>query len=298
MVLRTHHLGYRKGDRTNRMSNLTTVCDHCHTPQNHQKDGKLYDLKPTTKKKANAAFMNIVRYRILSEAKKAHPEITISATFGSETKLNRKILQLEKSHTNDAYAMGNFHPKHRCKEVVFQKVRRNNRILSKFYDAKYIDKRDGSEKTGKQLSSGRTNRNHKLDSENLRVYRGKKLQKGRKPTRQNKYQYHTKDIVFYQGKKYVVKGTNNKGQNVQLYLYLTTNISDLTLYKKNQRTNAIPNVIEVGDKVKTEYNGKQKIFKVKSIDTNTNDVLLQGDLSVKPIDLTLVKYTSGYIKLK
>lgn len=298
MVLRTHHLGYRKCDRTNRMSNLATVCDKCHTPQNHQKGGKLYDLKPTASNKADAAFMNIVRYYVLSEAKKKHPEITITATFGSDTKMSRKELQLEKSHTNDAYAMGEFHPKHRCKEIVIQKTRRNNRILSKFYDAKYIDKRDGSEKTGKQLSSGRTNRNHKLDSENLRVYRGKKLQKGKKPVRQNKYQYQPKDTVIYQGKQYVVKGTNNKGQNVQLYLYFKTDISNVTLDKKNQRKDANPNVIEIGDKVTTKYNGKQKKFKVKEVYADTNMVLLQGDLSTKPNDLKLVKYNNGYIIVK
>jgi hypothetical protein len=38
--------------------------------------------------------------------------------------------------------MGEFHPKHRHQEEHFKKRRRNNRVLSKFYDAKYLDVRD------------------------------------------------------------------------------------------------------------------------------------------------------------
>ena len=297
-VLRTHHVGYRHGDRSNRMSNLVTVCDHCHTTKNHQEGGALYNLKSPTKKKANAAFMNVARQRIIDCAKKSHPKINISCAFGSETKMSRKNLQIEKSHTNDAYAMGEFHPKHRCNEKIFQKVRRNNRILSRFYDAKYIDRRDGLTKTGKQLSSGRTNRNHKLDSENFRVYRGKKIQKGRTATRQQVYEFKTKDIVLYQGKRYVVKGTNNKGQNVQLYLNLTADLKDLTIKTKNKRKTADPNRIEVCDKVFTEFNGKKKVFTVKNIDPTTNQVSLQADLSTKPSELKLVKYSNGYKQIK
>ena len=212
--------------------------------------------------------------------------------------MSRKNLQIKKSHTNDAYAMGEFHPKHRCKEILYQKIRRNNRILSRFYDAKYIDRRDGSTKTGKQLSSGRTNRNHKLDSENFRVYRGKKIQKGRTATRQQSYEFKTKDIVLYQGQRYVVKGTNNKGQNVQLYLNITADLKDLTIKTKNKRKTADLNCIEIGDKVFTEFNGKKKVFTVKNIDPITNQVSLQADLSTKPSELKLVKYNNGYKQIK
>lgn len=40
------------------------------------------------------------------------------------------------------------------------------------------------------------------------------------------------------------------------------------------------------------------MFKVKDIDMNANEVLLEEKLSIKPIDLTLVKYISRYIKIK
>lgn len=40
------------------------------------------------------------------------------------------------------------------------------------------------------------------------------------------------------------------------------------------------------------------MFKVKDIDMKANEVLLEKELSTKPIDLILVKYTSRYIKIK
>ena len=39
--LHEHHVGYWHGDRTDRLGNLATVCELCHTPENHQKDGAL-----------------------------------------------------------------------------------------------------------------------------------------------------------------------------------------------------------------------------------------------------------------
>jgi hypothetical protein len=68
----------------------------------------------------------------------------------------RELGQLAKTHANDAYAMGEFHPKHRHQEEHFKKRRRNNRVLSKFYDAKYLDVRDHTIKKGDQLGCNRT----------------------------------------------------------------------------------------------------------------------------------------------
>ena len=69
-----------------------------------------------------------------------------------------------KSHVYDAFVMGKYQPKHRAKPECYQKKRRNNRILEKFYDAKYIDSRDGKKKTGRQLANSRINQNHKRDT--------------------------------------------------------------------------------------------------------------------------------------
>ena len=96
----------------------------------------------------------------------------------------------------------------------------------------------------------------------------------------------------------MVKGTNNKGQNVQLYLNMTADLKDLTIKTKNKRKAADQNRIEVCDKVFTEFNGKKKVFTVKNIDPATNQVSLQADLSTKPSELKLVKYSNGYKQIK
>jgi hypothetical protein len=37
-VLQVHHIGYWKGDRTDRPANLITLCTKCHTPGKHKKN--------------------------------------------------------------------------------------------------------------------------------------------------------------------------------------------------------------------------------------------------------------------
>ena len=78
MVLRTHHIGYWKGDRSNRVSNLLTVCDKCHTQVNHQPSGKLYGLQPKSKKLPEAAFMNSVRYILVDEIYNLQEKLNVS----------------------------------------------------------------------------------------------------------------------------------------------------------------------------------------------------------------------------
>ena len=139
IILRGHHLGYWKKDRTNRLSNLATVCTKCHTSKNHKPNGKLYGLEPITKNMSSAAFMNAVRYKIVEQIKLKYPQILVSVTFGAMTKRTRNDRNIAKTHASDAYCMGEHHPKHRARTQYYQKRRRNNRVLEKFYDAKYID---------------------------------------------------------------------------------------------------------------------------------------------------------------
>lgn len=293
LVLRTHHIGYWKHDRSNRVSNLLTVCDKCHTPVNHAKGGFFYGMEPKSKGLPEPTFMNTVRYILIDSIKemlnKKNLTIGVKRTYGSMTKLKRKELGIEKSHVNDAYAMGEFHPKHRCQTKVYQKIRRNNRCLSKFYDATYIDKRDGSIKTGKELFSGRTNRNHNLDTENLHQYRGHKVLKGRTAVRTQRYPYRPKDIVLYNGKKYVVNGTNNKGQSVQMYAEETVKLNEITL-KKAKNSDATE--LALGDKVL--YN--KKTYTIKKIEDDR--VLLTGLISTNPKNLKHIKHCNGYMQIK
>lgn len=215
--LRIHHIGYLSGDRSNRMANLGSVCENCHTSKNHKPGGKLYTLKPKLKTFKGAAFMTTVRYSMIKKLKATTPDVDIKVTYGAATKLARKELNVKKTHSNDAYCMGEFHPKHRSDFKHYKKCRRNNRVLSKFYDAKYRDLRDGSVKTGVQLSCGRTSRNISRHTElNERIYRGHKISKGKFVVRRQHYQYRPGDIVWVEGKRYTVKGIISNGARIAL----------------------------------------------------------------------------------
>ena len=163
--------------------------------------------------------MTAVRWDMYQKLKEAcGDEVEFNITYGAVTKEKRKELDIKKTHSNDAYCIGEYHPKHRADFEHLQKQRRNNRILRKFYDAKYIDVRDGSTKSGVQLSCGRTNRSVSRHSElNECIYRGKKAKKGSYSIRKTHYSYRPGDTVWT--KKYgrrEVKGVMNCGATVLL----------------------------------------------------------------------------------
>ena len=217
-VLAVHHIIPRSKGGTNRLNNLLTVCTGCHTSRNHKPGGKLFGLKPVTGTLKDAAYMNIVRWQMINALREEFPEIEVFHTYGSYTKVHRRELgQLAKTHANDAYAMGEFHPKHRHQEEHFKKRRRNNRILSKFYDAKYLDVRDHTIKKGDQLGCNRTKRNVPRDNlNNERMFRGHQISNGRVSVRKQSYALQPGDTVLYQGKRYIAKGCHCNGNRIML----------------------------------------------------------------------------------
>ena len=217
VILHVHHIQYRSMGGSNRMGNLITVCDKCHTPKNHKPGGKLWNWKPRVKSFAGATFMTAVRWMMYRKVQKMYPDVEVHITYGAKTKERRRILDIPKSHVNDAFVMGSFHPKHRCRPVIFQKKRRNNRILEKFYDAKYIDSRDGSKKSGQQLFNGRTNRNHNTDTENLHKYRKEKISSGRRSIRRRRYPIQPHDIVRYHGHDTEASGCHCHGTRLLIH---------------------------------------------------------------------------------
>ena len=203
-VLVIHHIGFRKKDRSNRPSNLMTLCSNCHIPSAHKEGGALWNLKPIVKPLGNAAFMNSVKWYIYGEVKKLCDNTHI--TYGAVTKRERLNRNIEKSHANDAYCIGNYHPKHRAKTQYFAKRRRNNRCLEKFYDAKIIDIRTGKTVKGAKLSCNRTKRKvPRKNKNNLRCFRGRTVTKGYRSIRGKRHIYQAGDIVWFQGEKHIVK---------------------------------------------------------------------------------------------
>lgn len=209
LPLRVHHIGYWKKDRSDRPANLMAICVKCHSPRNHEKSGKLWGLKPINKGFKEATFMSMIRWRLVNELSSNH-------TYGYITKAKRIKLGLDKSHSNDAFVIAGAKSQERAKDIDYEQVKRNNRSLERFYDAKYTDTRTGKRVSGKDLSSGRTTRNKNLNGENLRQYRGEKLSKGRRSIRTKRYFYQPNDLVKYDNKVYTVRGTHNKGTRVVL----------------------------------------------------------------------------------
>ena len=149
--------------------------------------------------------------------------------------MRKTIKTLEKTHytypaplDNDAFVIAGGSTQYRVSFILMGQKRTNNRKLETFVDAKYIDKRtllDKKQKTasGQELSSGRRTRNtacvplrgKNKNGPNLRVYRGKKVRKGKRLKRK-RYPLQPLDIVTFCGKKYVVKGTHGYGRYVRL----------------------------------------------------------------------------------
>ena len=207
--LEVHHIGFWKGDRSNRPANLLAACITCHVPANHLEGAKLWGLKPSNKGFKEATFMTMVRWRLVNLLNCNH-------SYGYVTKSKRIELGLDKSHANDAFVIAGGENQVRSEKTNFKQVRRNNRSLEKFYDAKYIDIRTGKKVSGQDLFSGRRCRNKSLNTENLHKFRGKKLSKGRRSIRTKRYFYQPNDLVRYNNKIYTVKGTQNKGAYVAL----------------------------------------------------------------------------------
>lgn len=209
-ILRVHHFKYWKGPTTDNPDELITVCNKCHTSRNHEKGGNLWGWEPKLSKTLKeAAFMTVIRWRLVNELKCEH-------TYGFITKSNRIELKLPKSHANDAFCVESTNNQNRCETIYIKQIRRNNRALESFYDAKYIDTRTGEKSTGKKLFSGRTTRNKNKNSENLHKYRGQKLKKGYRRIKRQRYDIKPGDTVLYKGQKYFVKGMQNEGAYIKL----------------------------------------------------------------------------------
>ena len=147
-------------------------------------------------------------------------------------------------------------------------------------------------KDEKELSNGRTNRNHKKDSENLHKYRKQKVTKGKTTVRKNHYPFQPKDLVLYDNKIYKVNGTNNKGKSIQLYIEDIVKLEDITLSKKKNKKSKSKE-IECGDKILYH----KKTYTVKKL-IDTEHVLLSGLISTKPENLKHLKYSNGYDKVE
>ncbi|ATP38063.1 HNH endonuclease [Ligilactobacillus salivarius] len=200
--LRVHHLVQRKDGGSNQPDNLVLLSDINHNQANHNNGilAKLRENRQKTLDYRGAYFMSILATRLSN--------------------------YFEHYTTTQGYLTANLR----------QKLRNNNRVLQKFYDAKYIDSRDGKQKAGKELSSGRTRRSQELNYDNLRQLRKEKVKKGRVSIRRGHYQLRPHDVVLNTRTNRIetVKGVQNSGTVIKFQTGKTCSIkSVVSLYHVN-----------------------------------------------------------------
>ena len=232
--LRVHHLVQRKDGGSNQPDNLVLLSDVNHNQANHN-NGVLTKLRQNRQKTIDyrgAYFMSILATRLSDYFDE------YMTTQGYLTANLRQKYEIEKSHLNDAFVIaGGTDTTLRTNNVYSrQKLRSNNRVLQLFYDAKYIDRRDGKQKAGKELSSGRTRRSKELNYTNLRQFRKEKVKKGRVSIRRNHYQLRPHDVVLNTKTNRIerVKSVNSRGKNVILQTGKSSTVKNIvSLYHVN-----------------------------------------------------------------
>lgn len=213
-ILHAHHAYFWRGQHGDRLPELATCCEKCHTSANHQPGGKLYGYNKPLPRYNGAAFMNSVKWMIYTTLKEQLP-CTVHLTYGAATKCARSDLRLEKSHVNDAYAMGKKRPAKRAEMCLLTKKRRNNRSLELFYDAKIIDRRTGKTTAGKDLGCERTNRREsRISDKSLRKFRGQKIKNGSRSIRRKRYSIRPGDLLLVNGQRCHTQGVHSNGSRV------------------------------------------------------------------------------------
>ena len=232
--LRVHHLVQRKDGGSNQPDNLILLSDVHHNQANHV-NGTLAKLRNNRQKMIDyhgAYFMSVLAAR-LSDYFDSY-----QTTQGYITANLRHLYQIEKSHRNDAFVIaGGTDQDARTSNIYLRtKVFNNNRVLQKFYDAKYIDRRDGKKKSGKELSSGRTRRSKEIPYDNQRIFRQKKVTKGRVSIRRNHYRIRPHDILLNtkNDRIEIAKSVMSRGKTVLLQNKKTISASKvICLYHVN-----------------------------------------------------------------
>jgi hypothetical protein len=117
---------------TDRVSNLTIACHECNRRKGTKSAAEFGhpEIQLLAKKPLKAAaYMNIVRSKLVDRIKKEFPDYYCDSTYGYITKCNRINMGLEKTHANDAFVIAGGVSQIRSKPYNVVQIRRNNRSL-------------------------------------------------------------------------------------------------------------------------------------------------------------------------
>ena len=133
--IEVHHIQHREDGGSDRPDNLICLCHKCHYDY-HNNGLVLKKFRNLNKKNAvtlrDAAAMNLIKDRILSELRNKFQDIPVRKTYGFITSNNRKKYNIDKSHANDAFIIAkNFNAKPLDDMFKGIQVRRHNRKIHK-----------------------------------------------------------------------------------------------------------------------------------------------------------------------
>ena len=131
-ILVTHHHAYWKGDHTNKVDSLVTLCNTCNDSKYHKPEVKrLWGWEPKmTHNFKDATFMSTMRWTLYKKLKEIYPNVRM--TYGYITKNTRIRHNLLKEHRIDALCIAGHPTATPAVEWYYQKkVRCHNRQIHK-----------------------------------------------------------------------------------------------------------------------------------------------------------------------
>lgn len=118
--LEVHHIKFRSQGGSDNPDNLITLCSKHHKELH---DGKITLNVNKHKSLKSATAMNVIRKRLLEY----YPNAV--ETFGYITKENRQVIDLQKSHENDAFVIAGGEKQQRVKTTEYKFKQANNRAI-------------------------------------------------------------------------------------------------------------------------------------------------------------------------
>ena len=148
----------------------------------------------------DSTYMNIVRWNLYE---RLNENFETEIAYGYETKIARRYAGLPKFHYTDAVCIKGFKNITLAKSIyLIEQKRCNNRSMESFTDAKYIDSRDGKEKSGSSLKKERLPNapsrrvTQKEYINNQRQYRLCKAKPGKRTFICNSYCLKVGDLIY------------------------------------------------------------------------------------------------------
>lgn len=202
--IQVHHILPRANGGSDKPSNLISLCGNCHgkVHENHNDNPLFIELQKMkiSDSYKDSTYMNLVRWNLYEQL---NENFDTEIAYGYETKIARRYAGFPKFHYTDAVCIKGFKDTTLTKSIyIVEQKRCNNRSMERFTDAKYIDSRDGKEKTGSSLKKERLPNapsrrvTQKEYISNQRQYRLCKTKPGKRTFICNSYCLKTGDLIY------------------------------------------------------------------------------------------------------